>query len=262
MVSLSLSLWTAGVVAVACWILSLLTREHSWVDRIWSIVPFVYAWEALAGGYSRRGLVMAVLATLWGVRLTFNFARKGGYSGEEDYRWAVLRGSMPRWQFALFNIGFIAGAQNALLWLIAAPALVAGAHRTAFDAVDLVLAVLFLALLLLETEADQQQWRFHQRKKAAGGVLEPGFCTTGLFAVSRHPNYFAEIAQWWVFCGFGLHALGTAASWLWVAPVCLTALFAGSTRFTEQISATKYPAYAAYQRRVSAVVPWFPRNTR
>ena len=39
----------------------------------------------------------------------------------------------------------------------------------------------------------------------------------------------------------------------------LTGLFVGSTRFTERISASKYPQYASYQREVSAVVPWFPR---
>ena len=38
---------------------------------------------------------MLALVTLWGARLTFNFARKGGYApGGEDYRWAVLRARM------------------------------------------------------------------------------------------------------------------------------------------------------------------------
>ena len=46
-----------------------------------------------------RLLVMALLVTAWGARLTFNFARKGGYTGMEDYRWAILRGRMTPWQF-------------------------------------------------------------------------------------------------------------------------------------------------------------------
>ena len=56
---------------------------------------------------------MAVLVTAWGARLTFNFARKGGYTGMEDYRWAVLRGRMKPWQFQLFNLFFIVLYQNA-----------------------------------------------------------------------------------------------------------------------------------------------------
>jgi len=42
--------------------------------------------------------------------------------------------------------------------------------------------------------------------------------------------------------------------------VLLTLLFAGSTRFTESITLSKYPEYAAYQRRTSAVVPWRPKE--
>lgn len=63
---------------------------------------------------------MAVLATLWGMRLTFNFARKGAYSikfwtGEEDYRWKVLRERkefQPRWKWALFDLLFISVYQK------------------------------------------------------------------------------------------------------------------------------------------------------
>jgi steroid 5-alpha reductase family enzyme len=41
--------------------------------------------------------------------------------------------------------------------------------------------------------------------------------------------------------------------------ILLTALFQGSMAFTESISASKYPAYADYQRRTSRLIPWFPR---
>jgi len=263
MTSLALTLGTAAAIGAACWILSLVSKDYSWVDRVWSIAPFVYAWEALIGHFSARGFVMAVLATAWGVRLTYNFARKGGYSGQEDYRWGVLRARMSPWQFQLFNIAFIVIYQNALLWLIATPASVAAAHRRSLNVVDLLLAVLFLLLLAGETIADQQQWNFHRAKKAAsvaGKPLQSPFCTSGLFRYSRHPNYFCEIAQWWVFCLFGLNALGGAASWLWFAPLLLTLLFVGSTHFTETISLSKYPSYVDYQRRVSAIIPWFEKR--
>ena len=83
----------AGCSAFLCFVLGEITRNNSQVDKIWSILPFVYCWIiAVKGGMSPRLVVMAVLATLWGVRLTFNFARKGAYKlkfweGEEDYRW-------------------------------------------------------------------------------------------------------------------------------------------------------------------------------
>jgi len=85
----------AAIVSLVVWVLSLITHEHSWVDRAWSIVPVIYVWvcAGAAGLADLRLTVMAVLVTLWGARLTANFARKGGYSGEEDYRWACCAGA-------------------------------------------------------------------------------------------------------------------------------------------------------------------------
>jgi steroid 5-alpha reductase family enzyme len=60
--------------------------------------------------------------------------------------------------------------------------------------------------LIGEFAADQQQWEFHKAKDAAGGHLDPGFATTGLFRLSRHPNFFFEQAQWWAFYALGATA--------------------------------------------------------
>jgi steroid 5-alpha reductase family enzyme len=249
----------AAAVCVFCWVASLISHDNSWVDRMWSIVPVAYVWVfALAAGLADVRLdVMAGLVTLWGARLTFNFARKGGYNGHEDYRWPVLRARMSRAQFAVFNLLFIVLYQNAILVLITLPALTAYENRTPFGALDVVLTVLFLAVLAGETIADQQQWAFHQRK--AADPASPRFLTTGLFSVSRHPNFFFEQAQWWVLFLFGAVAAGSLLQWTVLGAVLLTLLFVGSTRFTESITRSKYPEYADYQKRVSAVVPWFPR---
>ena len=264
--ALVVCLWICGGVSLAVWVLSLLTRDTSWVDRIWSIVPVAYLWVFAAyAGFDARLVLMAVLGTLWGARLTFNFARKGGYApGGEDYRWAVLRQRMRPWQFQVFNLLFITVYQNILLLLITLPALTAAQHTaTPFGPLDLVLAVLFAACLLGETVADQQQWEFHRWKAAevaAGRTPDPRFLQSGLFRVSRHPNFFFEQAQWWVMFLFGAVAAGTVLEWTVVGAALLTLLFIGSTAFTESISLAKYPEYADYRRATSAVVPWSPRR--
>ena len=73
---------------------------------------------------------MALLSTLWGLRLTYNFWRKGGYSsGGEDYRWPVLRKKLNnRCLFTLFNLAFISFYQNILLLLIALPSYFISLH--------------------------------------------------------------------------------------------------------------------------------------
>jgi len=148
--------------------------------------------------------------------------------------------------------------------LIASPALTAFAHReTPFGLFDGVLTVLFLGFLLGETVADQQQWTFHvgkRRELAAGRDPSPRFARTGLWRLSRHPNFFFENAQWWVIFAFGAVAAGSVLQWTVVGIALLLAVFIGSTNFTESISRSKYPEYAEYQRTTSAVIPWFPRR--
>ncbi|KJL28655.1 DUF1295 domain-containing protein [Microbacterium oxydans] len=264
----------AALASFACWVLSLITRDTSWVDRAWSIVPVAYVWIFVGvafaqGDGSARLVIMGVLATAWGARLTFNFARKGGYSGMEDYRWAILRKRMRPWQFQIFNLLFIICYQMTLLVLITLPAGVAAEHPSALTGWDALFIAAFVAFLVGETIADQQQWRFHERKKAAGGTLAPGFATGGLFRYSRHPNFFFEQAQWWAFYAIGAAAavtsgtgvIGGAINSTIVGPALLTVLFIGSTIFTESITASKYPAYAAYRRTTSMLVPW-PPSTR
>jgi steroid 5-alpha reductase family enzyme len=255
---------TAAAVCVFAWVASLLSGDTSWVDRSWSIVPVVYLWEFAAFAHiaNARLDVMAALVTIWGARLTFNFARKGGYSGVEDYRWAVLRARMRPWQFQLFNVFFIVLYQNAILVLITLPAYTAyeSRSRTSFGALDVLLAVLFLVCTFFETVADEQQWAFHVAKHARiarGENPAPRFCTTGLFRYSRHPNYFFEIAQWWLLFFFGVVATRSLWQWSVLGAVLLTLLFIGSTSFTEGITLSKYPEYAQYQGRTSPVVPWF-----
>jgi steroid 5-alpha reductase family enzyme len=263
---LHVSFWILIGICAVTWVLSLITREHSWVDRIWSVIPVVYVWvfAAAAGLGDGRLTLMAGLVTLWGIRLTFNFARKGGYArGGEDYRWKYLRARMPRALFEVFNLLFIVCYQNVLLLLIALPAYTAWQHRRPLTVLDWVIAAAFLAALAGETVADQQQWNFQQWKRAerdAGREPAVRFVQTGLFRVSRHPNFFFEQAQWWLLFFLGCVAASSLWQWTVIGPALLIALFVGSTRFTEQISRERYPEYADYQARVSPLVPWFPRR--
>ena len=258
----------AAAVCAFVWIASLITKDTSWVDRIWSIVPVVYVWVfAISAGLTDVRLdVMAAIVTIWGARLTFNFARKGGYTGMEDYRWAVLRAGMSPAQFQLFNFFFIVLYQNLILVLIALPAYTAWQNQgTPFGPLDVFLAIIFLAFTAGETIADQEQWDFHKRKNAevaAGRTPEPRFLQSGLFRVSRHPNFFFEQAQWWVLFFLGASAAGSVFQWTVVGAFLLSVLFIGSTIFTESITVSKYPEYMDYQRRTSPIIPWFPRRER
>jgi steroid 5-alpha reductase family enzyme len=264
--ALTLALYACGLAAVWCWVASLVTRNYSQVDRLWSILPVLYVFHfATHGGFTDARLaLMTTLAVLWGTRLTYNFARKGGYrSGGEDYRWPELQAALGPVGFQLLNATFVAPFQNLLLLLIATPAYVASQARAhPLNALDLVAAALFLLFLVGETLADQQQWRFQtakQEKRARGESESQGFVSTGLFRYSRHPNFFCEQGMWWSFYLFAVAASGRWLDWPIAGAAILTLLFQGSTALTERITLRKYPNYADYQRRTSRMMPLPPR---
>lgn len=247
------------------------TSDPSIVDRCWSILPWLYTWHWYLSAPSARGLTMAIISTVWGVRLTANFAYKGGFSGGEDYRWVEIR-SWPGFDkgWELFNLTFICGFQQFVCLAFVAPAAaVIGSDGVPLNGLDAVAAALYLLLVAGEALADYQMMTFQTEKYRRIAAKEPlgpiygkGFCHTGLWAYSRHPNYFCEVTMWWVFYLFTIAAGLPLLNWTILGPAFLTCLFVlpyASLDVTELLSSRKYTAFPAYQERVSRFVPLPPR---
>lgn len=264
-----------GIVISYCFVVGEISRNNSQVDKLWSIVPIYYVWHMtfLSGMHSDRMVLMAILVTIWGARLTFNFARRGAYiwrfwAGEEDYRWEALRqrpGFNNKFIWALFNLFFISFYQNILIFSFTVPILATVSQKTdsGLNYIDYILAVLFLLAIVVEFIADQQQYNFqtekHRRIKAgeALGEYEIGFVSKGLWAIVRHPNYAMEQLIWILFYLFSVNATGQWINWTIGGCILLIILFKGSSDFSEELSANKYPAYKDYQKRVPRFIPWF-----
>jgi steroid 5-alpha reductase family enzyme len=260
------------VFVLLSFVVSELTQNYSQVDKLWHVMPGFYAWYFAARvGFDARLVIMAVLVTVWGLRLAFNFGRRGGFgwpvwTGHEDYRWAILRAQpvlQSRVAWGLFNFFFISLYQHFVLFLIALPCLYATRGAGSWNLLD-VLAMLFVVVcIVVETLADQQQFEFHSEKQRLlqqglplEGDFSRGFCSSGLFAVARHPNFAAEQLLW-----FGLYLFSVAATGDWLnssllGALMLALLFQGSTDFTEKQSLRKYPSYLEYQARVPRFLPW------
>ena len=265
----------AACSAAFCFFVGEATGNNSQMDKLWSLLPIAYTWIiAVKGGMSTRLVVMAVLATLWGIRLTFNFARKGAYKlkfweGEEDYRWQIVRTGPAfenrRWAWMLFDLLFISIYQNALVLMTTFPALVAMRSDTPFGWIDWVAAILMFGFILWETIADEQQWAFQTAKWKMikeGRKLEElpapynkGFNTVGLWNRSRHPNYFAEQSIWACFYLFSIGAGMGILNWSVIGALLLVVLFQGSSSLAEEISGGKYPEYEKYCASVPRFFP-------
>ncbi|MCE2790346.1 MAG: DUF1295 domain-containing protein [Saprospiraceae bacterium] len=260
-------------VAVLCFVVGEWTGNVSQVDKLWSIMPVVYAWMMAAqAGFDDRLVLMAVMVTCWGVRLTYNFSRRGGYSwkfweGEEDYRWSVLRQNplfSSRISWSAFNLFFICLYQQGLILLFTLPMLIAfEGIGQGLGWVDYTAATLFAGFLLAETIADQQQYSFQTekyRRLSAGeelGEYSHGFVRSGLWGVVRHPNYASEQLIWLSFYVFSIGASERVLNWSLAGGLLLLLLFLGSSDFSEKISSEKYPDYKAYMQKVPRFWPFF-----
>jgi len=257
--------------ALLCFVVSTITGNYSQVDKLWSLIPIAYVWiVTVQSGFELRLALMALLVTAWGFRLSYNFSRRGGYSwkfwtGEEDYRWAVVKAKpefAAKWRWLVFNLLFISFYQMGLILLFTLPA-VRSMDGLPLGWADYLLAALIIALIVVETVADQQQWNYHKEKKkvqAAGGELpdkyKKGFVHTGLWGLVRHPNYAAEQAIWIVFYFFSVAATGIWLNWSVMGAILLVLLFWGSSSLSESISKGKYPDYAEYLKRVPRFIPF------
>ncbi|MBW2523987.1 MAG: DUF1295 domain-containing protein [Deltaproteobacteria bacterium] len=257
----------AGCIVVA-FFAGLLTRNYSHVDRLWSLLPPVYALVWMPGFVDRpRYLIAAGLVIAWGLRLTANFAVKGGYAfsfkrgfTEEDYRWSVLKQRIPnRAAFELFNLLFISGFQLTLIFLFTLPLYEIGRVEAPLGLADFLLFGLMGVLLVLETIADLQQLAYYRKRARPELASDPrialGFNTYGLWRFSRHPNYVCELGQWILLYAV-LYAASGEHHWSGLGAVILVALFIGSTRLAETITGSKYPAYARWKKATPAWLPW------
>lgn len=262
-----------AVVTAVCFLLGEITRNNSQIDKIWSIIPIYYVWHvAYAGDFAPRLVLMAVVVTIWGIRLTYNFARRGAYSwkfwtGEEDYRWEILRkkpGFSNRFVWMLFNLFFICSYQNTLIFLFTLPILT-GLYASAPATIQLwdwLLAAGIIIAVVIEFIADQQQYNFqtekHRRIKSGEplGPYSKGFVDTGLWKLMRHPNYAMEQTVWLLFYGFSIVSTGEWINWSMGGCLLLVILFKGSSDFSEGISAGKYPDYKEYQRTTPRFIPF------
>jgi len=264
-------LYIMFAVVFLSFIIGELTRNYSQTDKLWSIMPIVYSWVTVSQFPAPRLVLMAILVTFWGLRLSHNFYRKGGYSfipweGAEDYRWKIMRERPElkgRLRFGLFNLLFISFYQHALILMFSSPLLLAALNsEKGFSVIDLLATLGMLSFILTETIADNQLFRFHKEKSTDGKgekvyteSLKKGFMTEGLWKYVRHPNFASEQAIWISFYFFGVAASGIWINITLTGPVLLVLLFIGSTQLTEQISSGKYPEYNSYRKDVPKFIP-------
>ncbi len=238
------------------WIVATRLRDVSIIDCCWGAAFVVVAWVSVTLNRppSARMLLLVVLTTLWGMRLSlYLLLRKRGHA--EDRRYQAMREYHgPRfWWVSLFTVFLL---QGLLVWFVALPLQVAAviASPAPLGGLDVCGAALWLIGFAFEAGGDRQLARFRADPANQGRVLDQGF-----WRYTRHPNYFGDCCVWW-----GLYAV-VAAGGTWgtiLSPVVMTVLLlkVSGVALLEKSIGRRRPEYAEYVRRTNAFFPGPRRN--
>jgi steroid 5-alpha reductase family enzyme len=120
---------------------------------------------------------------------------------------------------------------------------------------------LIISFLITSQDYQQTKHRYLETAKIPASSkysqidLDRGFCVSGLWSWSRHPNFACEQSIWLVFYQWAAFSSQAPINWTVFGILGLLGIFFGSTRLTEQISAKKYSQYKDYQRLVARFIP-------
>ena len=251
----------AGTVAIFGF--SVAYRNSSFYDAYWSVAPplialyWAFGRDALQPDAARQ-LMAFGLVTLWGARLTWNWAR--GWRGlhHEDWRYvkiAEVTGALY-WPASFGGIHLFPTIQ---VFLGCLPLHAAMTSSRPFGVYDVLAAFVTAFAIWLEATADDELRRYRLQDPPPD---RESFLATGLWARMRHPNYLGEILFWWGVLGFGLAA--GAPLWTGVGAVAITVMFAVvSLPLIDTRMAERRPRYAEYAERVPSLWPrWRRRPTQ
>lgn len=253
-ISLILAAAAIFIMMVLLWLLSLAIRNSSIVDIFWGLGFVIVAWldVSISPFMSTGKWLMAILVTIWGVRLALHIGIRN-WGKPEDFRYAKWREENgPRWWWISFFKVFL--LQGVIMWIVAAPVLSIRITDgiPPLSVTEMIGALVWAFGFFFEAVGDWQLARFKSNPDNKGNLM-----TSGVWKFTRHPNYFGDAAQWW---GFFIIALANGAWWTVYSPLLMTFLLVcvSGVAMLEQTMKEK-PGYADYMKKTSAFIPWIPK---
>ena len=232
------------------WLLSLKKNNVTHVDIMWSlffVLNALYFYTVFTP--SLRSTLILFLVLLWGLRLSIYLAIRN-WGKSEDARYLKIRqNNEPNFRYKSAYIIF--GFQSILAWIVGSILFIAIENDHPLTWLDSLGLLITLCGIIYESIADYQLMQFKNDIKNRGKLLQ-----SGLWKLSRHPNYFGEILVWW---GFFITTLVTGIHFNLIAPLLMTFLilrFSGVTLLEANLI-KKFNGYDDYQKKVNTIIPRF-----
>lgn len=250
----------ATMVIWACvttlWLLSAYLKNASIVDIFWGF-GFVIAnayYFSQADNYDLRKIILFLLVSIWGLRLTIYLAIRN-IGKPEDYRYQQFRkdyGPERYWWFSYFQVFLL---QGALILIVSLPLWhVQTTESSALTIIDYIAMGVWFIGFCFEAGGDYQLYHFKKNPENKGKVLNTGF-----WKYTRHPNYFGDAVVWWAYALFSIAAGGY---WQIIGSIIMTLLIikVSGVAMLERTLKTTKPQYKEYIEKTSAFIPWFPKS--
>ncbi len=251
----ALSFATAAAVMTATALVARRIGRVSVVDVAWGIGLVAVALVCALLAETWQSWLLVALVAVWGGRLSWHIFRRARGHGEDPRYEAMLGGPLREVGFAV-AVRKVFLVQGVAIWFVGLPLQAAAVRGPEWDALVWVGVAVWLLGVVFESVGDAQLAAYKQDPDR-GPVMD-----RGLWAWTRHPNYFGDACVWW---GIWL-AGGLASGWLpglltLPAPVAMTyfLVFATGARLLEQ-TMMRRPGYPEYAARTSMFFPRPPRS--
>lgn len=233
-------------------LVAILIKRNDVADIAWGLGFVMIAWVSyFIAEQSMKALLVNVLVTVWGVRLSWHiFLRNKGKS--EDFRYHQWRMEWKHFYLRSFFQVFM--LQGLFLFLTVLPVIYINFHSTvSFHFLDGIGILIWLIGFYFESVGDYQLKQFKSNPESKGKII-----TTGLWRYTRHPNYFGEVVQWW---GIFMMAVTLPGGWMMIiGPVTITYLvrYVSGVPMLERKYAGN-PEFEKYKKDTSVFFP-MPSN--
>ncbi len=235
-------------------VVSLIKKRNDVADIGWGLGFILLAWVSyyISPEPGLRGLIVSILISIWGLRLASHiYLRNKGKT--EDYRYKAWREEWGKYFFIRSYLQVYL-LQGFLLFLIVMPALlINNKPNEALDIYFYVGAIIWAIGFFFEAVGDMQLAKFLKDANNKGKLMQGG-----LWAYTRHPNYFGEVLGWWGIWIISIGASGAIVGLIGPLTITLLILKVSGIPMLER-KMKEHPDFAEYSRKTSMFIP-LPRK--
>lgn len=235
---------------ILLWLYSIAVNRVSFIDSFWPAGFIIVAASILPAAPGPAQITILVLLAIWGLRLSLYLLHRYIKHGE-DARYVRIMAGKQGIARHIFSFWFVFALQGTLILIISAPIIaVLNDSPSNLTLLSYLGIVIWTIGVFFEGVGDWQLSRFKANPQNAGKTLD-----TGLWAWTRHPNYFGDSCVWW-----GIWLIGHDI-WTIFAPIIMTFLlmkWSGVPLLEKSLKKSR-PDYETYIAKTS---PFFPRKPK